>query len=182
MIMEVKLGDVLIEIKKGIGENWADYPVYGATVEGLAPAKEPPGKNPGRYKPVFPGTIFYNPMRILIGSVAFVEQKDTPGITSPDYVVFKGKTGLVDSKWFYYWLRSPLGHKCVLSLARGAVRERMLFNRLADGLVSLPDYDTQLKHSRLLHEADVIKASIEAQLSDLRQLPHRIIATSYEAQ
>jgi type I restriction enzyme S subunit len=47
-------------------------------------------------------------MRILIGSVAFVDEGDEPGITSPDYVVFQGKDGKVDSRWFYYWLRSPL--------------------------------------------------------------------------
>ncbi len=39
------LSDILIEVKKGIGESWSDYPVLGATRNGLAPAKEPPGKN-----------------------------------------------------------------------------------------------------------------------------------------
>jgi restriction endonuclease S subunit len=85
-----RLGDVLEEVKLGIGKGWAKYPVLGATREGLAPAKEPPGKKPERYKPAFPGTVFYNPMRILIGSIAFVDDDDEPGITSPDYVVFEG--------------------------------------------------------------------------------------------
>lgn len=62
------LGDVLDEVKNGIGNNWKNYPVYGATRRGIALAKEPPGKNPQRYKPIIPGTVFYNPMRILIGS------------------------------------------------------------------------------------------------------------------
>ena len=61
-------------------------------------------------------------MRIIIGSIAFVDDDDEPGITSPDYVVLKGKEGLVDSRWFYYWLRSPFGERCIQSLARGAVR------------------------------------------------------------
>jgi type I restriction enzyme S subunit len=104
MKTHVFLGDVLTEIKSGIGADWAKYPVLGATRGGLAPAKEPPGKNPERYKPVFPGTIFYNPMRILIGSVAFVDEGDEPGITSPDYVVFQGKDGKVDSRRFPYEL------------------------------------------------------------------------------
>jgi hypothetical protein len=64
------LGDVLIEVKKGIGKEWAKYPVLGATRDGVAPAKELPGKHPERYKPVTAGTVFYNPMRILIGSIA----------------------------------------------------------------------------------------------------------------
>ncbi|CAG0936822.1 hypothetical protein TFLX_05715 [Thermoflexales bacterium] len=185
MKQNVRLGDVLVEIKKGIGKDWANYPVFGATREGLAPAKEQPGKNPDRYKPVFPGTIFYNPMRILIGSVAYVDDNDPPGITSPDYVVFQGKEGIVDSRWFYYWLRSPLGHECVISLARGAVRERMLFGRLAEATVTLPDFETQLRYSHLLSaaqcEANSIRAAIETQLKDLRQLPHSIVAASCEA-
>ena len=95
----------------------------GATRDGVAPAKELPGKHPERYKPVVPGTVFYNPMRILIGSIAFIDEGDEAGITSPDYVVLRGKEGVVESRWFYHWLRSPLGEQCISSLARGAVRE-----------------------------------------------------------
>jgi type I restriction enzyme S subunit len=128
------LGAVLDEVKRGIGADWADFPVLGATRAGLAAAKEPVGKNPERYKPVRVGTVFYNPMRILIGSIAMVDEADTPGVTSPDYVVLRGREGLVDSRGFYYWLRSPAGRtQCIASLARGAARERMLFNRLAEG-------------------------------------------------
>jgi type I restriction enzyme S subunit len=184
MINIVLLGEVLTEIKDGVGKDWARYPVLGATRGGLAPAKELPGKNPQRYKPVFPGTIFYNPMRILIGSVAFVGDGDPPGITSPDYVVFRGVEGKVDSRWFYYWLRSPLGHQCIASLARGAVRERMLFSRLAEAEVRLPDFRTQQRVSRVLALAQLeitsMREAISAQMSDLEQLPHRIIAESID--
>ncbi|MBC7962328.1 MAG: restriction endonuclease subunit S [Steroidobacteraceae bacterium] len=126
------MGDVLDEVKKGIGKTWGKYPVWGATRVGLALAKEPVGKIPERYKPVTNSTVFYNPMRIMIGSIAMVDEDDTPGITSPDYVALRGMPGLVDSRWFYYWLRSPYGVSCIASLARGSVRERMLFNRLAE--------------------------------------------------
>jgi type I restriction enzyme, S subunit len=185
MIQKILLGDVLTEVKAGIGKEWAKYPVMGATRDGLAPAKERPGKSPQRYKPVFPGTIFYNPMRILIGSIAFVDDDDPPGITSPDYVVFKGNEGEVDSRWFYFWLRSPLGHRCITSLARGAVRERMLFNRLAKAEVELPDYETQQRVSKNLaaarHEITSMRAALLGQLNDLDQLPHSIVAKSLEA-
>src|SRR4051794_16289030 len=166
MTTTVLLGDVLTEIKAGIGDGWARYPVLGATRDGLAPAKERPGKNPQRYKPVFAGTVFYNPMRILIGSIAFVDDDDEPGITSPDYVVLRGKDGSVDSRWFYYWLRSPDGEKCISSLARGAVRERMLFNRLAEAEVELPDFDTQKTVSKALSEIKRARMSIQTQLRE----------------
>ncbi|MGY6278126.1 restriction endonuclease subunit S [Methylomonas sp. MgM2] len=176
---EFDLGDVLDEVKKGIGESWADYPVLGATRDGLAPAKEPPGKQPQRYKPVFGGTVFYNPMRILIGSIAFVDDDDQPGITSPDYVALQGKPGLVDSRWFYYWLRSPYGVQCINSLARGAVRERMLFNRLAEGAILLPPYQEQCLVSKALAQLKPVKSAIQQQLDDLNKIQERLLAQAF---
>ena len=179
-VTEIRLGEVLEEIKKGIGETWADYPVLGATRGGLAPAKEQPGKYPQRYKPVSCGTVFYNPMRILIGSIAFVDDDDEPGITSPDYVALRGKPGLVDSRWFYYWLRSPYGEHCINSLARGAVRERMLFNRLAEGSILLPSYPEQLRASKALATLKSMKSAIQKQLNDLDKIPERLLAQAFE--
>jgi type I restriction enzyme S subunit len=174
------LGDVLNEVKRGIGTTWRDYPVMGATREGLAPAKEPPGKHPMKYKPVFPGTVFYNPMRILIGSIAFVDEDESYGITSPDYVALQGTPGRVDSRWFYYWLRSPLGGQCINSLARGAVRERMLFNRLAEGRIHLPEFAIQQRASAALCELKSLKTRIQQQLVDIDLLPHKILSQAFE--
>jgi len=173
------LGDVLDEVKQGIGASWADFPVLGATRDGLAPAKEPVGKNPERYKPVRPGTVFYNPMRILIGSIAMVDDDDAPGITSPDYVALRGHEGVVDSRWFYYWLRSREGEHCIASLARGAVRERMLFNRLAEGEIALPPYPVQVAASRALAEIRPMKRRLEAQLRDIDLLPSHLLAQAF---
>jgi len=174
------LGDVLEEVKRGIGTDWASHPVLGATRDGLAPAKEPPGKQAPKYKPATPGTVFYNPMRILIGSIAYVDEDDDPGITSPDYVVLRGKPGIVDSRWFYYWLRSPLGAHCILSLARGAVRERMLFNRLAEGEIALPSYAEQQRASAALKELKPLKRALESRLSEINRLPQKILAAAFE--
>lgn len=174
------LGDVLVEVKKGVGEGWAKYPVLGATRAGLALAKEPPGKYPQKYKPVVAGTVFYNPMRILIGSIAFVDDDDTPGITSPDYVVLCGKDGVVDSRWFYYWLRSPLGEQCILSLARGAVRERMLFSRLSEGMIELPEYKIQQRASAALAELKPMRKAVEEKLKEINLLPQKILSAAFE--
>jgi type I restriction enzyme S subunit len=174
------LGDVLAEVKQGIGKDWREYAVLGATRDGLAPAKEPPGKHAVKYKPVLAGTVFYNPMRIMIGSIAFVDEDDTPGITSPDYVVLRGREGLVDSRWFYYWLRSHLGVQCINSLARGAVRERMLFNRLAEGGIMLPDYPTQKRASAALKELNGMRIKLKQQLDEIALLPQKILSQAFE--
>ncbi|WP_395753781.1 restriction endonuclease subunit S [Prosthecobacter sp.] len=175
------IGNVLIEVTAGVGKLWKTFPVLGATRNGLAPAREQPGKLAARYKPVDAGTVFYNPMRILIGSIAFVDDDDEPGITSPDYVVLKGKPGLVDSRWFYYWLRSPMGERCIQSLARGAVRERMLFNRLAEGEFELPEYDVQVKASKALARIKPMRRAIQNQLKELELLPQKLLAQVFDA-
>lgn len=174
------LGGVLNEVKQGVGARWADFPVLGATRDGLAPAKEPVGKHPERYKPVQVGTVFYNPMRILIGSIAMVDEGDAPGITSPDYVALRGRDGVVDSRWFYYWLRSPEGERCITSLARGAVRERMLFNRLAEGKIALPPYPVQQVASQALAELRPMKQGIVARLREIERLPQRLLAEVFD--
>jgi type I restriction enzyme S subunit len=174
------LGEVLNEVKQGIGSSWAKYPVHGATRDGLAPARERPGKHAPKYKPVFPGTVFYNPMRILIGSIAHVDDDDAPGITSPDYVALQGMASLVDSRWFYYWLRSPLGVRCISTLARGAVRERMLFSRLADGEIDLPPLSIQTTASAALKELKPLRVGIEMKLQELNRLPQCLLAQAFE--
>lgn len=174
------LGDVLLEVTLGIGKPWRASRVLGATRSGLAPARERPGKHAERYKPVTAGTVFYNPMRILIGSIAFVDDDDEPGITSPDYVVLRGRPGVVDSRWFYYWLRSPLGERCIQSLARGAVRERMLFNRLAEGEVELPTYNTQVRASKSLAQINPMHVAIKKQAEELEMLSHKILSQVFD--
>ncbi|HHB77447.1 MAG TPA: restriction endonuclease subunit S [Desulfobulbus sp.] len=174
------VAEALEEIKKGIGEEWKEYPVLGATRNGLAPAKEPPGKNPHRYKPVSPGTVFYNPMRILIGSIAFVDEDDKPGITSPDYVALKGKQEVADSRWFYYWLRSPLGEQFIKSLARGAVRERILFKRLANGEIELPSFPVQRTASTALAALKPMQQAIEGKIKEINMLPQKILSQAFD--
>jgi type I restriction enzyme, S subunit len=173
---KARLADALQEVKHGVGERWAEYPVLGATRAGVALAKERPGKHAERYKPVFPGTVFYNPMRITIGSIAFVDEEDEFGITSPDYVVLKCKAGVMDSRWFYYWLRSPLGERCIQSLARGAVRERMLFSRLASGEIELPDFGVQQRTSLALAQIRHLRAALKKQVEEFELIPQKLLA------
>lgn len=147
---------------------------------GLHPQRTPVGKAPERYKLVSPGTVFYNPMRIMIGSIAMVDDADATGITSPDYVVLKGREGRVHSRWFYYWLRSPYGKRCIEALARGAVRERMLFNRLADGQMDLPPYSEQQAAGAALAPIREIRAAGALRLKEIAMLPARMLRLAFE--
>lgn len=52
------------------------------------------------------------------------------------------------------------GEKYLNSLARGAVRERMLFNRLAEGEIELPDFTAQKKASQALAQIKPRRAAL----------------------
>jgi type I restriction enzyme S subunit len=173
------LGECLEEIKNGIGGNWNSYPLYGATREGIAPAKEGVGKYPERYKPVHELTVFYNPMRILLGSIAFVDEGDRAGITSPDYVVVKGKDKILHSRWFYYWFRSAYGISLIQSLSRGAVRERILFNRLSEGEIDIPDWKMQLHTAHALKDIVSLKKKILQEIKTIDAIPSVLLRKAF---
>jgi type I restriction enzyme S subunit len=162
-----------------VADKWRDQPVLGATRAGLAPAKEPVGKQPGRYKPVTAGTIFYNPMRILLGSIAIVDEEDSPGITSPDYVVMRGRKGVLHAVWFYHWFRSPAGAEFIKSLSRGAVRERLLFNRLARGHVVVPPWERQLRTVDRIRAATKLRDALHGKLSEAEKLPAALLRGAF---
>lgn len=176
------LGDCLIEVRNGVGADWSKYPVLGATREGLAPAKEGVGKAPERYKLVDPTTVFYNPMRILLGSIALVDDGDVAGITSPDYVVVKGRPGVLHTRWFYHWFRSSQGAHLIESLSRGAVRERILFNRLAAGKVEIPDYEIQARTAEQMKRVNPIMESITKELEAINALPAAFLRRAFNGE
>lgn len=171
------LGDVLEEITAGAGDGWKTRPLLGATRGGVALAKEPIGKSPERYKPVEEGGIFYNPMRILIGSIAYVEEGN--GIVSPDYVAFTTRVGRLHSLWFYHWMRSEFGEHFIKGLARGAVRERILFTRLAEGVVSLPTWERQLEAVAQMQGLPALIRSLTAQLTALDRYPAALLRDAF---
>jgi len=172
-------GDCLVEVTSGIGESWNNYPVLGATRSGIAPAKEPVGKNPYRYKLVRPGTIFYNPMRILLGSIAMIDDGDISGITSPDYVVMNAIEGQLHPCWFYYWFRSPYGAEFIKSLSRGAVRERLLFKRLACATIPVPNWNAQIKFAAQINGINTFKKALKNKLFSIETLPSQILHQTF---
>ncbi|HEX9048808.1 MAG TPA: restriction endonuclease subunit S, partial [Verrucomicrobiae bacterium] len=177
-----QIHECLAEVTKGIGDQWKDFPVLGATRSGLALAKEGVGKYPWRYKPVTTGTVFYNPMRILLGSIAMVTAEDEPGITSPDYVVMRGIEGRLNPDWFYQWFRSPAGAKFIESLTRGAVRERLLFSRLAPAQIEVPTMENQNRTVEQFRQISKLRKSLETRLAEIERLPAALLRRAFNPQ
>src|SRR5439155_10190043 len=175
----VRFADCLHEVTEGIGEAWQKYAVLGATRAGLAPAKEPVGKNSGRYKPVRAGTIFYNPMRILLGSIAMIDEGDEPGITSPEYFVMTAIEGRLNARWFYHWFRSRYGAEFIKSMTRGAVRERLMFRRLAPATLAVPNIQRQQAAARLFAEIKRAKTKLAEKLEVLDHVPAALLREAF---
>lgn len=177
----IRLGDSLEEVSRGVGPQWSRYRLLGATRGGLALAKEGVGQSPERYKLVEPGTIFYNPMRILLGSIAYLDEGEEPGLTSPDYVIFRATPGVLHPRWFYYWLRSNDGAAFIRTLARGAVRERMLFRRLAEADIDAPTFAGQAAFAKAISVVERARAAAEAQLQAVNGLRSAFLAALFSA-
>jgi restriction endonuclease S subunit len=175
----VPLGGCLTEVKSGVGRVWSNFALLGATRQGIAPAKELIGKNPERYKFASTGTIFYNPMRILIGSIALVDDDAAEGIVSPDYVVAKPKPDKLLPRFFYYWLRSQHGVSAILASARGAVRERMMFKSLAKIELPLPDIEKQLRFGRVYLAARSARSRMIAQQLERTALESSLLRAAF---
>ena len=166
----MRADECLEEVSGGIGPGWKAKPLLGASRSGLTLAKEAIGKQPERYKPVEPGSVFYNPMRILLGSIAMVDDGEPGGITSPDYVVVRGRPGILHHRVFYHWLRSPAGEQLIRDLARGGVRERILFNRLCEGEIPVLPWRIQEQLATQLAIIPLARAAAQARLAAAQSL------------
>jgi type I restriction enzyme S subunit len=117
-------------------------------------------------------------MRIRLGSIAMVDEGEAAGITSPDYVVFRTIPGKLHHRWFYYWFRSPWGDEFIRRLARGAVRQRLLFRRLAKATLEVPDWDVQVEFAKKLANVQQVRRLILEQLEAVEALPQALIRAS----
>lgn len=176
---ESVLDDALFHVTEGIGAEWAEYEVVGATRAGVAPAKEKVGKTPQRYKPVDDQTVFYNPMRILEQSIAMLPPGAKRCITSPDYVVVKGREGVLNTRWFYHWLRSAAGLRFIKDHAKGAVRPRLTWRFLSEARLRIPSWQSQLKVLSLLEGHHDILNCIEREFAKIDALPAVLLRAAF---
>jgi type I restriction enzyme S subunit len=57
----------------------------------------------------------------------------------------------------------------------------MLFNRLAEGEIEIPDYDTQLKASKALAQIKPMRVAIQKQIEELELLPQKLLAPVFDS-
>ncbi len=134
------LGGLTDESDDRIGAAYQDtIRLLGVSnAEGFCDPKGPIGKHPERYKVIRKGYLAYNPMRINIGSIGVALSDGHAGITSPDYVVFKCRSGLLP-EYVYHYLRSEAGQHQINQKTKGSVRFRLYYKQLAEIPIPVPE-------------------------------------------
>jgi type I restriction enzyme S subunit len=120
------------------------------------------------YKVVNRGEFAYNPSRLLVGSLAYLENYDK-GALSPMYVVFKTNDKVVD-KYLFYWLFLEETKNKFKASVQGSVRDTVPYKDLSEIQISLPPISEQKKIANILISIDEVIESTEKEIIKLQQL------------
>lgn len=91
------------------------------------------------YKVIRKSCFAFNPSRINVGSIAYLEE-DITGVLSPMYVVFKCNNE-INSKYLLYYLKSQVFQNQISKYVQGSVRDSLTFKSLCD--VPIPYYSLE---------------------------------------
>jgi len=128
--------------------------------------KEVFSKNISNYKIVKPKQFAYNPSRINIGSIDFL-QTDFAVAISPFYIVFDCNKSFLEDYLLLY-LKSPVGKIQIRNKTRGAVRDNLTFSSLCEINIPVPTIQEQSQIIKLLSKIDELlqKRKISINLLD----------------
>jgi type I restriction enzyme M protein len=158
------LGELTEECDERIGAQYSqDVRLLGVSnTDGFCDPKGRIGAKPSAYKLVRRGYLAYNPMRINIGSIGVALTQAQTGITSPDYVVFRCKSGLLPD-YVYHYLRSEAGRHEINKKTKGSVRFRLYYDQLAKIPIPVPHHhELQGRFAELCRRLESIRAKAVA--------------------
>ncbi len=128
------LGQLIEEVsERNRDMNCTD--VYSVTnSQGFVPSedyfnKKVFSKDITNYKLVRRGMFAYNPSRINVGSISWLQTKDCVAV-SPLYVIFRVNGEKLLQRWVEYFLRSDIGLTQIRSLTSGSVRDTLKYSAL----------------------------------------------------
>lgn len=159
-VQNLYLGDATTESTERNGSSHAAAQIMGVSkVEGIVPMQERiVAADTARYKFVRTNWFAYNPMRLNIGSIARW-QGDDDILVSPDYVVFRCKSGgshRLDPAYLDHFRRSDVWEDFVSEKGDGSVRVRIYYKDLARLQLALPTFPEQQKIANCLESADTL--------------------------
>ncbi len=179
----VALGDYTTEYSER-NRALACTDVYSVTNgEGFMPSteyfnKEVFSKNISSYKTVHRGMFAYNPSRVNVGSLSWLDCKDTV-VISPMYVVFKIDEDSLSQPYLNYFLHSDNGIAQIRGLTSGSVRDTLKYSALKQIRVPLPSLKTQHRIVSILDKAQWLIATRRKQIIVLDKLAKDLFAEMF---
>lgn len=131
-------------------------------------SKEVFSKDVSNYKIVSPGQFAYNPSRINVGSIDYL-QHERPVLVSPLYIVFEGNRDL-HADYLLRYLKSGWGNAQIRANTEGAVRDSLKFKGLESINIPLPPLDDQIRITHLLGKVEGLIAQRKQHLQQLDDL------------
>lgn len=128
------LGQLIEEVSER-NRDMSCTDVYSVTnSQGFVPSedyfnKKVFSKDITNYKLVRRGMFAYNPSRINVGSISWLQTKDCVAV-SPLYVIFRVNGEKLLQRWVEYFLRSDIGLTQIRSLTSGSVRDTLKYSAL----------------------------------------------------
>lgn len=173
-----KLGKYIKEIKTKNSDGTIDRVLSVSNRLGFVEPidifdKRVASQNVDNYKVVKKGQFAYNPSRLLVGSLAYLEEFEE-GILSPMYVVFEANKK-VSQKFLYYWLKLEDTRVRFKSCTQGSVRNSVSFKDLITLDVDVPSLDKQNEIVGILDELTLKRDALENEIEKLISLKKSII-------
>lgn len=128
--------------------------------------REIASKDTSNYKIVNRGDFAYNPSRINIGSISYLEEFEK-GILSPMYVIFKCNDKL-ESRYFDYWLNTHAFKGNLSKYLSGSVRDSLSFKDMSLMQIKFPSLQEQQKIVEFLTNVDEEIGSLKDELEELK--------------
>lgn len=145
MATSKKLGDYIEKwhVKKSEWQGKESLEVLGVSnTDGITKTSHIKSKDLSNYLVIEPNTFAYNPYRVNVGSIGLTP-KDTFGLVSPAYTVFKVKKDKLIPELLLEYLKSFSGLQQINKYARGTVRKALRYDDLCEIEVSFPSYEEQ---------------------------------------
>lgn len=119
------------------------------------------------YKVVRPGMYVYNPSRINVGSIGWLDEPE-PTVVSPMYVVFGVDTARVSSPYLGLYLSSSAGRRQIAGKTEVGARFRLTYASLSSISFPLPSVAIQNEIVQVLGAFTSLAGSLQAELEARR--------------
>lgn len=125
------------------------------------------------YKKVSAGDFAYNPYRINVGSIGWVQPVHDGAYISPAYVVFSVDSSVILPEVFWFILKSDFFNQTLRAATAGSVRMNLTYPLLETLKIPIPPLPIQQKIVAHLEAAQLERATADTALSTLVSELHR---------